>query len=68
MKLIKQAFKFFGISGIGWLIDFLIYTILTSVLKINVDVSNMISSLVGVSFVFLVSTRKIFQTLGITGR
>jgi len=60
MKLIKQAFKFFGISGIGWLIDFLIYTILTSVFKINVYVSNMISSLVGVSFVFFVSTRKLF--------
>lgn len=60
MKIIKQALKFFGISGIGWLIDFTIYFILTNLLKINVDVANMISSLVGVTFVFLVSTRKIF--------
>ena len=60
-ELIKQAFKFFGISGIGWIIDFTIYTILTSIFKLNVDISNIISSLSGCSFVFMISTRKLFE-------
>lgn len=61
-KLIKEIIKFFGVSGIGWLIDTTIYIILTSISKINIDISNMISSLIGVTFVFIVSTRKIFKT------
>ena len=60
MKIIKQAFCFFGISGIGWLIDFSIYIILSNLLNINVDIANMISSFIGVSFVFFISTRKVF--------
>lgn len=59
-KIIIDILKFVGVSGIGWLIDVLIYLTLSSIIKLNVDISNMISSLVGVSFVFLVSTRKIF--------
>lgn len=59
-KIIIEILKFVGVSGIGWLIDVLIYLTLSSIIKLNVDISNMISSLVGVSFVFLVSTRKIF--------
>lgn len=60
MKLLKQALKFIGVSGIGWIIDFIIYNIFLSLFKINVDIANMISSLCGVTFVFIVSTRKIF--------
>lgn len=60
-ELIKQAFKFFGISGIGWIIDFTIYTILTSIFNLNVDISNIFSSLSGCSFVFMTSTRKLFK-------
>lgn len=60
-KIIKEALKFFGVSGIGWLIDLTIYLLLTNIIKIDVNISNIISSLVGVTFVFLVSTRKIFQ-------
>ena len=59
-KIIIEILKFVGVSGIGWLIDVLIYLTLSSIIKLNVHISNMISSLVGVSFVFLVSTRKIF--------
>lgn len=59
-KKIIEILKFVGVSGIGWLIDVLIYLTLSSIIKLNVHISNMISSLVGVSFVFLVSTRKIF--------
>lgn len=60
MKLIRQALNFFGISGIGWIIDFTIYTLLTKLFNLNINVCNMISSFVGVSFVFFMSTRKLF--------
>lgn len=60
MKIIKQALKFFSVSGIGWISDFIIYLLLTNTLKINLDLANMFSSLFGVTFVFFVSTRKIF--------
>lgn len=58
-NIIKEILKFFGVSMIGWMIDFTIYTILSNIL--NIDISNMISSLIGVTFVFIISTRKIFQ-------
>lgn len=58
-KIILRMISFFGISGIGWLIDFTVFNLLTirfSLLAIN----NMISSFFGASFVFIGSTRKIF--------
>lgn len=59
-KLIQQAIKFVGLSGIGWLMDFCIYTLLGFV-STNLIVNNIISSGVGVTFVFIFATRKIFQ-------
>ena len=61
-KLIIQFLKFLLISGTGWLIDTTIYTILTVILKNNVIFSNIISSIPAITFVFVVSTRKIFLT------
>ena len=61
-KLIIQFFKFLLISGTGWLIDTTIYTILTVILKYNVIFSNILSSIPSITFVFFVSTRKIFLT------
>jgi len=67
--LFIQALKFFGISGIGWLIDFSIFAILhkfvgdslaLTVGVLKFDVCNMISMLCGVTFVFFVSTKKTF--------
>lgn len=60
-NLVIQGLKFIGFSGVGWLIDTIIYIILTSVLRLNIDIANIISSLVGVSFVFVMSTRKVFE-------
>ncbi len=62
-KIIKQFFGFVGISGIGWIIDFLIYNILIY-FNINIVIANFISSLFGVTFVFIFSTRKIFKNTG----
>ena len=57
----KNAIKFTVVSGIGFIIDFIIYNILTLIFHINVGISNMISSLVGVTFVFFTSTKHIFE-------
>lgn len=57
----KKAFKFVFISGLGFIIDFIIYNILTLLFNVNVDLSNMISSMVGVTFVFFTSTKKVFE-------
>ena len=59
-KLLKQAVKFVGLSGIGWILDFLTYTIL-GLISSNVVVNNIISSWIGVTFVFIFATRKVFQ-------
>lgn len=59
-KILEQAVKFVGLSGIGWVLDFFIYTFL-GLLSSNVIVNNMISSWVGVTFVFIFATRKVFQ-------
>ena len=58
-KLLNQALRFVGISGIGWLLDFTVFNVL-NIWFPRVDVNNVISSLVGVCFVFTVSTRKTF--------
>ena len=59
-KILQQAIKFFGLSGIGWLMDFCIYNLLGFISN-NLTVNNIISSGVGVTFVFIFATRKVFQ-------
>lgn len=59
-NLIIQAVKFIGVSGIGWILDFFIYTCLGLVSE-NLILNNTISSWVGVTFVFIFATRKIFK-------
>lgn len=58
--LLNQALRFIGLSGIGWLLDFGVYTLLSFVSE-NLAVNNMLSSLVGASFVFVFSTRFVFR-------
>lgn len=58
--LLKQAVKFIGLSGIGWIIDFSTYSGLC-LLYNNIVVNNIISSWIGVTFVFIFATRKIFK-------
>ena len=59
-NLLKQAIKFVGLSGIGWLLDFGTYTII-GFFSENLFLNNTISSWVGVTFVFLFSTRMVFS-------
>lgn len=59
-KLLIQAAGFFGLSGVGWLLDFCTFTAL-GFLSDNVVLNNTISSWVGITFVFLFATRRVFQ-------
>lgn len=49
-----------GLSGIGWILDFCTYTGLGFLSK-NLVLNNTISSWVGITFVFIFATRKVFQ-------
>ena len=59
-NIIKQALSFFLISGIGWLMDVTIYTFLTNI-GLHVILSNIISSTVAVTYVYITSTKKLFK-------
>lgn len=59
-KLLFQVIKFVGFSGIGWVLDFCTYTIL-GFFSDNLVLNNSISSWVGVTFVFIFATRKVFN-------
>ena len=59
-QLLRQAVRFVGLSGIGWLMDFAVYTLLSLRME-NLALVNVFSSLVGASFVFLFSTRFVFR-------
>lgn len=58
--LLRQAVHFVGLSGIGWILDFCTYTVLGFV-STNLIINNTISSWVGVTFVFLFATRRVFR-------
>lgn len=62
-EILKQAINFFVVSGIGWIIDMLIYIILTNV-GLPIVISNIISAGLAASYVYLVSTNKIFVNNG----
>jgi putative flippase GtrA len=59
-NLWKQAVTFIGLSGIGWFLDFSVYTCLRLVSE-SFSLNNIISSWVGVTFVFLIAAGNIFQ-------
>lgn len=62
-RLLLQAVEFVGLSGIGWLLDFGTYSFIGLFSK-NLFINNIISSLVGVTFVFVFATRHVFQNDG----
>ena len=59
-RLLRQALRFLGLSGIGWLLDFTVYTLLSLRFQ-DLAWVNVFSSLVGASFVFVFSTRFVFR-------
>ena len=62
-NLLLQAVRFFGISGIGWLLDFCTYAAL-GLFSRNLFLNNIVSSWVGVTFTFVFSTRTVFRSAG----
>lgn len=60
-KLLEQFIHFLTVSGIGWLIDFGLYTAIGKYTAIPTSWANMISGIPALTFVFCISTRKIFQ-------
>ena len=60
-KKVVQFIKFLFISGTGWIIDFGLYLILIEILRFKIFYSNILSSIPAISFVFFVSTKKIFN-------
>ncbi|MDD4706208.1 MAG: GtrA family protein [Bacilli bacterium] len=60
-KLVNKYLKFIFVSGIGWLIDFTIFITLSTLLKQNIFISNIISSIPAITWVFIISTKKIFD-------
>lgn len=59
-NILLQAMRFVGLSGIGWILDFCTYTGL-GFFSGNLELNNIISSWVGVTFVFMFATRKVFE-------
>lgn len=62
--LVGQILRFLGISGLGWILDFITYSILGFFCS-NLFLDNVVSSLVGATFVFLMSPRHIFSDHGL---
>ena len=57
---LDKIIKFVLTSGIGFVLDFISYFMMTQLINISVVYANFTSSIIGATFVFIVSTRKIF--------
>ena len=60
-KIINQAVHFFIVSGVGWIFDFLTYILVTNIFNIRIFFANMISAIPALTYVFLMSNKKIFK-------
>lgn len=58
-SFLNKFFRFALISGVGWLIDFSVYTALSRLTEIPVAAANYLSSLPAITYVFFVSTRRL---------
>ena len=58
---VGNIFRFSLISGFGWLLDMFTYLILTK-LSYSLELSNFLSSFVGITFVWFVSLSTLFQS------
>lgn len=59
--ILKQFLSFFIVSGIGWCLDFTTYIICTSIFSMPVSTANMISAVPAITWVFIISNKKIFK-------
>lgn len=61
MQIIINFFKYFYVSLIGLSLDITVYYILVHVFDIKIFSANLISSFCAISFVYVMSTKKIFN-------
>jgi putative flippase GtrA len=57
----SNLFVFIAISGVGFLLDMTVYIMLIGLLDISPIFANITSSFLGVTFVWLVSLRRVFH-------
>ncbi len=57
----KLFVGFVVISGLGWLLDFLVYSVLTQVLQSGPATANVVSSFVGVTYVWIEALNRLFE-------
>lgn len=61
IDLLKTFLRFAFLSGLGWICDFVTFTILVTAFATQPSIANFCSSYVGVTFVYLTSLRLIFN-------
>jgi putative flippase GtrA len=59
-KSLKQFFTFGCFSAIGWVLDFIAFSLLVRLFEFNGLAANVISSIVGVTFVWFSSLKVVF--------
>jgi len=57
----KVFLRFVLVSGTGWVLDFLSYTALTQLAGLAPAYTNVISSMVGVTYVWMVALNRVFD-------
>lgn len=57
-----RVIKFVFVSGIGFIIDFTLYSILIRIIDMDIFLLSFLTALAGVTFVFFTSTKKVFET------
>ncbi len=58
--LFHQVIGFVAISGVGWIIDFSVYTALT-IVGVSAGIANFLSALPAITFVFFLAIKKTFR-------
>lgn len=61
MQKVQQFLRFALLSGVGWLCDFGVYSLLVLLTDIGSSSANFISSFVGVTFVYFTSLGYVFR-------
>lgn len=57
-------FRFGALSGLGWILDFGSFTILAEIFSVPGFIANVLSSYVGVTFVYFASLKVVFRRSG----
>ena len=60
-RILVQFLQFLAVSGVGWIIDFSVYSLLAYLTEIKVILANIISSIPAITYVFFISNKKIFE-------